>query len=122
MGVERPLAQGVLLIETLFNIPAPTIIQAYYKNQPIIQELVKSSIQALHDEIPTQKSISNYWNKLSYKMKLKKGLNYKMGYFNAISIRDYELIRLPNPLFFGYFWLRPFFWIWRYIFLPTKKS
>jgi hypothetical protein len=122
LGIDRPLVQGLFLIETLFETSIPSEIQEYQKRNPIIQDLVQSCIFAIHDESQTQKTISAYWNKLSYKMKLKKSLNYKMGYFNPISIQDYEIIKLPDPLFFGYFWLRPIFWCWRYIFQPIKKS
>jgi hypothetical protein len=124
LGIERPLVQGIILIESLFKIPAPSVIHEYYTNQKVIQGLVKSSIQAINDNSQDQaeKSISNYWQKLSYKLKLKKSWRYKLAYWNAISINDFELIKLPDSLFFGYFWLRPFFWIWRYLIQPIKKS
>jgi len=123
-GVERPVVQGLILVETLFSVPAPSIIQEYHQRHSIIQDIVKTAIQRIHGKnLPSQrKTILNYLKTLVYKMKLKSDISYKLAFWNPISPNDFELVKLPDPLFFGYFWLRPFFWFWRYIILPIKKQ
>jgi hypothetical protein len=124
LGVERPLIQGLILIEHLFKLPAASIIQKHYQQSKIIQTLVKTSHQIIKEEIDfsQEASISNYLKILNYKMKLSHRARYKIAYFKLNSINDFELIKLPDPLFFGYFWLRPAFWFWRYVIHPTKKQ
>lgn len=124
LGVERPLVQGLVLIEKLFNLPAPKVIQEYYQQHKMIQNLVSTSLLVIKEEVSfsQETSVSNYWKILNYKMKLDKGIRYKLGYFKPYSINDFQHIKLPDSLFFGYFWLRPIFWFWRYVIHPIKKQ
>jgi hypothetical protein len=124
MKVERPLVQGLVLIEMLFGLPSPLVIKEYYKTQKIIQNLVETSHQIIKEEgsFSQKTTISNYLKILNYKMKLRKGIRYKLGYLKMYSVQDFERFKLPDSLFFGYFWLRPFFWLWRYVIRPTRTS
>lgn len=63
-------------------------------------------------------SKSNSWldstlNSLSYRIKLKSGLAYRLGYFRGISLYDFKRFKLPDSLFPLYYALRPLFWILR---------
>lgn len=124
LGVDRPLVQGLILIEKLFNLPAPALIQKHYEENEIIQKLVLASQQIIMEEVSfSQKtSVSNYLKILNYKIKISSNIQYKLAYFKLNSINDFELVKLPDSLFFGYFWLRPIFWFWRYVIHPTKKQ
>ncbi len=124
LSIERPLVQGVMLIESLFKIEAPKEIKTYHQSHPTIQDLVDMATATIKAEQTNlhKKSISNYWGILGYKWKLRKGWKYKLAYIQGISIKDFELIKLPDTLFFCYFWLRPFFWFWRYIISPQNKN
>lgn len=123
LGIERPLIQGMLLIEMFFGIPAPTCIMEHYEKDKIIQDIVQTSNQQVKENTQhlSTNPISNYWRNLSYKMKLKKELNYKLAYWKGFSVNDFQLIKLPDALFFCYFWFRPIFWIWRSIARQIKK-
>jgi len=124
LGIERPLIQGLMLIQLFFEIEAPTCVQEKYQKDDIIQEIVQDSSQIVKENQQTlsKNPILNYWQNLSYKVKLRKGLNYKLAYWKGFSVNDFQIINLPDSLFFGYFWLRPFFWVWRYLLKPTTKS
>lgn len=124
LGIERPLVQGLILIEKLFNLTAPKLIKEYYQENEIIQKLVETSREIIMEEASfSQKaSVTNYLKILNYKMKLNNRMLYKLAYFKLNSINDFELVKLPDSLFFGYFWLRPVFWFLRYIIQPTKKQ
>lgn len=124
LGIERPLVQGVILVEKHLEIQAPSVIKTYYQRHKTIQQLVEISSRVLKESYSdfSSPSISNYLQILSYKMKLRSNLRYKLAYWNTLSIKDFELVKLPQALFFGYFWLRPVFWLWRYLVRPTKTS
>ena len=123
LGVERPLVQGLILIERIFNQPAPPVIQEHYQKNKIIQDLVETSNKIIIEDIvlSQKKIISNYLKILKYKLKISSNIHYKLAYFKLNSINDFQLVKFPDSLFFGYFWLRPVFWFWRYIIHPIKK-
>jgi hypothetical protein len=123
LGIERPVVQGVMLTELLFNMEAPQEIRAYYLSQPKIQDLgrtVVSTINAGNSDWKN-KSTGNYWRILQYKWKLKSNWSYKLAYISGVSTNDFELAKLPDALFFCYFWFRPVFWVWRYLITPKKN-
>lgn len=124
LGVDRTLVQGLILIEILFNLPAPKVIKEHYQENEIIQKLVETSREIIMEEVSfSQKtSVSNYLKILKYKLKISRNIQYKLAYFKLNSINDFQLVKLPDSFFFGYFWLRPIFWFWRYIIHPTKKQ
>ena len=124
LGIERPLVQGLLLTEILFKLPAPKVIQELYQQSKITQELVETSRAIIMEEdlFSQEASVSNYLKILDYKIKLSNRIQYKLSYFKINSINDFELVKLPDSLFFGYFWLRPIFWFWRYIIKPDRTS
>jgi hypothetical protein len=122
-NIERPLVQGIMLIEIHFKMPAPICIRKHYQKDKTIQEIVQISSMIVNENEQniSKNPILNYWQNLSYKMKLKKELNYKLAYWKGFSVNDFQLIKLPDALFFCYFWFRPIFWVWRYIVRPIKK-
>lgn len=124
LGIERPLVQGLLLTEILFKLPAPKVIQELYQQSKITQEIVETSRAIIMEEdlFSQEASVSNYLKILDYKIKLSNRIQYKLSYFKINSINDFELVKLPDSLFFGYFWLRPIFWFWRYIIKPDRTS
>ncbi|MFT6136958.1 MAG: hypothetical protein ACJARP_000509 [Vicingaceae bacterium] len=123
LGVYRALVQGLILIELLFNLPAHKVIKEHYQENEIIQKLVELSREIIMEEVSfSQKtSVSNYLKILKYKLKISSNIQYKLAYFKLNSINDFKLVKLPDSLFFGYFWLRPVFWFWRYIIHPKKQ-
>jgi hypothetical protein len=124
LGIERPFVQGMLLVQQLFDIPISNNIISYSKEDSQIQKLVDTSISVIYLRNPNQtrkKSINYYLRVLFYKMRLRKEFSYKLSYWKKISINDFDLIKLPQSLFFLYFWLRPFFWCWRYLLAPKTK-
>lgn len=123
-GIERPFVQGMLLVQQLFDVPISDKIISYSKKDPQIQKLVDIATTTIFLSDPNQihkRSIHNFLSVLSYKMRLRKEFNYKLAYWKRISINDFDLIKLPQALFFIYFWFRPFFWCWRYLLAPKNK-
>lgn len=117
IGIDRPLIQGVILVEYFFEEKAPQIIKSHFQKNKIIRNLVKSSIIAIQMDQKElkERTIINYWQSLTYKLKLKKNFRYKLSYFNFISINDFHVVRLPESIFFLYYPLRPVLWCKRYL-------
>jgi len=122
-GIERPVVQGLVLAHELFGIQIDSCILNYYKGRPLIQNLVHSAKEVIlmNQSHNASNSILTHWKLLDYKRKLVKSLKYKINFANGISTLDFELIKIPDKLFFAYFWMRPLFWFWRYIISPIKK-
>ncbi len=116
LNVERPLVQGIFLCNHFFNLPIPDVLKAYAEGDSQFKGLVKSAINeiySLHGESERSRFMENL-NKLIYKLRLSKSLRYKAASFRWISTKDFELIKIPESLFFLYFCFRPLFWLWRY--------
>jgi hypothetical protein len=124
IGIDRPLVQALILSNQIFNSKIPSNIIDYYQRDSQIKSLVKTSKDIIFEnKTHTQKrGIWNYVTILLYKMSLRKELKYKLAYCNKTSINDFDLIKLPEALFFLYFWFRPVFWCMRYLIQPSKKT
>lgn len=120
LGIERPVVQSIILAERLLQVKAPTVIQQYYAQHSLLPSLVEHCENMIREEQfgSTPKSVFNYGKALRYKMKLNKGFRYKLAFWSPLSVNDFELVRLPDSFFFAYYILRPFFWLWRYLFNP----
>ncbi|MEQ8910253.1 MAG: nucleotidyltransferase family protein [Vicingaceae bacterium] len=115
-GVERPFLQFVGLAQLLFKMKVPDPIEALLSKNSQAR-LMNLALKRLQDNTSSfkNKKVSTYAISSSYRMKLKKGLWYKLGAINLISINDFQLLKLPASLFFLYYPLRPFLWVKRYL-------
>jgi len=110
-------------------VQACMMVKLIYKNQ--IPDLVDDKIQSSLIYTPLtsiattdlgQKGIKGKIKFVLYRLKLKKDLNY---YFELIyrlrtHLTDWEILRLPNSLFFLYYLLRPFLLMYKFLF--QKKN
>jgi hypothetical protein len=113
--LERIVALAVDLSEDLLNLRTPKDLKSV-SNSVDVEELKEACISRIKQVgVESSSDFSTNILKLKFKMKLKSGLRYKINNLKLHSRNDYKLVKLPESLFFLYFWLRPFFWIRRYL-------
>lgn len=115
---DRSIAYGLHLCHLLLNDAS---INEKFLNRPVPQPLIQFSLATLHQP-----------NKISFKTKIGRK---RHAWYLGTSWRekrrvfhksftpapcDWEMLRLPDALFFFYYVLRPFLWLWRLI-QPVKK-
>lgn len=121
-GLIRIINQTLLLANIIYESPIP----AYFK-----QNKLTSKISYLSDYsiLAMQKSQEELMLKgfkrfgyIIYLSRLKNNLRYKLNCFTKtfMNEEDWEKIRLPQFLFFIYFFIRPFTWFYRE-YLAKKK-
>lgn len=83
----------------------------------INRNLIRIPLHSIHSTDLNQRGIKGKIGSIFYRLKLKPSLNY---YWDLIfrlrtHLTDWELIRLPNFLFFLYYVLRPFLLIYKFL-------
>jgi len=112
LGLQRLLAQGVLLANWLFYTPIPETVQALIAAEPAAQSMANRSLKSIfsvrftREEMDKGRGLRNiiYW------MKLKKDLRYKWNTLTMSWNNPTYWIELPLPdaLHPLYYLLRPF--------------
>lgn len=121
IGADRSLIQAIVLIGRVFQETIPEEFKAQLKKDKTTIELINKAQKRIlegHDRL--KDDLKSYGRSLSYKMKLRKGLKYKLAYLNLLSNNDFQVLKLPNAIFILYYPLRPFIWCWRFI-IKTKN-
>jgi hypothetical protein len=116
-GVDRVLAQGLLLAHRMLGSPLPAALSAETGRDRAVQSLVRLSMRALEQD-------ERYWStdntpvsfmpaQARYRLKLRANLRYKWHnfYFHSLWTDGCRRIRLPQRLFPLYLVLAPFLWI-----------
>jgi len=111
-GNDRPVEQAIILANLFFGSPG---IPSNFKIKRVVKSIVNQAVTAaISDE---SRSISRRISRLRvpfYKMKLKRSLRYKMSSWTILhpNFNDWKIVKLPDNLFFLYFFLRPFVWFY----------
>ena len=113
-GLQQLLYQYLLLIKHLLGKKLEEDLIIKGKGDQKAIWLYQQSLIEMQ-QIKKSKGLVAYTKALRYKISLKKSWAYKTDYFKAFTINDFLLIKLPDSLFFLYYFLRPFLWIKRYI-------
>ncbi|MDP4186424.1 MAG: nucleotidyltransferase family protein [Bacteroidota bacterium] len=127
IGVERSLVQGLVLANKYFRSPLPSSILNYYSSHKNIERLVKQADLALNssEEKYVTRKLAVRINRTIYLTKLQKSRNYKIRVFNKVRTTpgDWDVIKLPEKLFFLYFILRPFIYFYdAYLRKPNRGA
>jgi hypothetical protein len=117
LGVERVLAQGLLLAHRMLEVPLPGALPADMHQDRTVRSLVHQATEALlqnarhwsTDDTP----VSFMPRQLRYRMRLRRDLRYKWHnlYFYSLWTDNWRWIRLPDRLSALYLVLAPFVWI-----------
>jgi hypothetical protein len=113
LGIQRVLAQGIILSNLLFGGPVPEPVRIFAENEPAVSDLVQFNLHVIMQRrihwLP--RSLKDHILKLHYDFKLRPDFRYKLlGCLGGIptSPNDWSILHLPDKLFLLYYFLRPF--------------
>lgn len=118
-NLRRPLAQGLALVNALFNLPLPGSARAAIQEDRRIQELVQLAFTALTVATPSepQGNLHRFYH-TQYLWKLNDSFEYRLialeNFWLDPFARDWKDIHIPDALFPLYIILRPLLWFRRY--------
>lgn len=118
LGLQRPLAQAVLLAHRLFSVPIPEPVQSPLVVEPVAQDMAAHSLKAISNARYSGAERGGFRRLgiILYRMKFKKELRYKWNTLTKIWTipADWSELPLPDALYPLYWLLRPFLWLQRY--------
>ena len=115
VGLERPVLQGMLLLNHLFAVPLPGNFSQFPVSKPVIK-LTHHALKVINESRETEKyGFFFAVRERLYLLKLKKGMKYKLRYLRDLFYLDSHrnLLRLPWFLFPIYIVLNPFLWFYK---------
>jgi hypothetical protein len=115
VGLERPVLQGMLLLNYLFAVPLPGIFSQFPVSKPVIK-LTHHALMVIKESRESEKyGLFFAFRERFYLLKLKKGMKYKLRYLRDLFYLDSHrgLLRLPWFLFPLYLVLNPFLWFYK---------
>ncbi|MBI4649370.1 MAG: nucleotidyltransferase family protein [Bacteroidia bacterium] len=106
---------GLGMAHFVFHVQFPQFILNEIKDNQTVNRFFYKNITALIDSKILRKDPVITLAQINSQMALMESLGAKFSYLNVyfISYRDWELLKLPNSLFFLYYIFRPFFWLYR---------
>ena len=117
LGLQRLLAQGVLLANWLFNTPVPETVKSLIAAEPAAKYMAEQSLKTILNARYTDEEIGRVhgFKHIFYWMKLKKDWRYKWSALtkNLVIPEDWMELPLPDALYPLYWLLRPFLWLKR---------
>jgi hypothetical protein len=122
-GTERTFAQSSILANLFFGTKIIPDIYSYSKGNKVIFQSVNKSVKSiLASEKENTSGGFHKLNNLFYFMKLRKPLKHKIRClaYERTSYVDWQILSLPDRLFFLYYILRPFLMIYGRIRMKWK--
>ena len=114
-GLQRPVLQGLLLLNQLFGIPLPEVFARLPVSKPVIclTRRAKTVIKESRENLKAGFFFA--FRERIYLLKLKKELKYKLRYIRDLFYLDShrQILRLPPYLFPLYIVLNPFLWFYK---------
>ena len=109
-GNERPVAQALIMSNLFFG---SKVFSFRIKDEKAVNSLVCQAVDAaINEESYSQSKRITRLRGPFYKMKLKRSFRHKLGSWKILqpNFSDWKSVKLPDYLFFLYFFLRPFIW------------
>ncbi len=120
LQLKRPVSQGLMLACLLLGAPLPQAFSGLKVKPSIHKTLTLDGLgEILRTEAETKrKHRFPELRKKAYLMRLKPSLGYKLGHLRMLLYADVnrQVLALPEPLFFLYYFLNPFLWLYRKMF------
>lgn len=113
LKLNRCFLQAIALSHLIYNIDLPD-----YRNIEINKNLMEIPLKSISSTDLNQQGIKGKIKSLIYRLKLKPDLNYyfELTYRLRTHLTDWELLKLPESLFFLFYILRPFLLIYKFLF------
>ncbi|NOQ26737.1 MAG: hypothetical protein GQ564_15360 [Bacteroidales bacterium] len=113
LKLDKCFLQAIALSYLLYNVDLPD-----YRDIEINKYLMKIPLKSISSTDLNQQGIKGKIKSLIYRLKLKPDLNYyfELTYRLRTHLTDWELLKLPKPLFFLFYILRPFLLIYKFLF------
>ena len=112
-GNERSVEQAIVLSNLFFGSP---MLPSNINTNRVVNKLVNQSADAaiLDESHFLSKGIERLRLPF-YKMRLKKGFGYRLSCWTILqpNFSDWKDVKLPESMFFLYFFLRPFMWFYK---------
>ena len=113
LGIQRVLAQGIILSNLLFGGPVPEPVRTFAERDPAVAELVNFNLQVImqHRIHWPPRGLKDHILKQLYDFKLRPDFRYRLlGCLGGIptSPNDWSIINLPDKFFILYYIFRPF--------------
>lgn len=129
LGIQRPVSQALALVHELFEIDIPEAwsTDGWMERDCVsinwLASIAQTSLQNNRLKPATSHlsrppvAPSVMLRQLRYRMKLKPNMLYKLTclWRLLLSPKDWQVLDLPEPLWFLYVLLRPVFYVWRAI-------
>lgn len=118
---ERIINQSLAMAKILFNTHIPKEITQNIYSEKLIAVALNAIVTP--EEKLQDRSFSRF-NRLFYIMKLKSGLKHFLSCIKApgTNYMDWEILPLPDSLFFLYYPFRPFLWLWSVYVRKERKA
>ena len=113
LKLEKTFAQGCMLSNILYNNPVPDCITL--KKDTAF--LTHCALRAIADKDLRQQGIRGKIKFLGYRLHLKPDRHYFFSLLFRLRTHysDWEVLPLPNSLFFLYYWLRPLILFYKFL-------
>jgi len=111
--LEKTFIQACMLSSLLYKSPVP----AFLRKRSFPDSLIQYGLNAIGSKDLRQHGIVGKINFIGYRLKLKPDFNYYASLIVRLRTHytDWEILPLPGYLFFLYYFLRPFFLIYKFI-------
>jgi hypothetical protein len=112
--LERPVLQGLLLLNRLFALPLPPCFSQFPPGKPVIK-MSRLALQVITNSQEKPKGFLRAFRERLYLLKLKKNFRYKLRYLRDLFYLDShrDILRLPGFLYPLYILLNPFLWFYK---------
>jgi len=118
LGVQRPVAQGLVLSYLLLGSHLPDPVRAYAEHDRVMPRLIKAGLNGILMRLPDSgaRTARVLMHEKLNEIKLRREVRYKLHCLSTslTSTNDWNVLSLPDVLFPLYFILRPFLWFWRW--------
>lgn len=111
--LKAVILQAVSLCRVFFDSEFLASTVSVNANDARVELLTNKAYLNIINESKSNSWIDSTLKSLSYRIKLKSGLAYRLGYFRGISVYDFKYFKLPDSIFVCYYLLRPLFWALR---------
>ncbi|MBI4647130.1 MAG: nucleotidyltransferase family protein [Bacteroidia bacterium] len=113
----RSVSSGLILTNRLFGSSIPeNFTNSYIKNNNATRLIVNNSLKVICSGYLGMGKIRHFYLSFKSFLFIKPGLRHKLNIFLSLltSYHDWEVLPLPEKLFFLYYFLRPFLWFYRH--------
>lgn len=114
LDLTRPLAQAALLVRQLYRVPLPAALVDLPSVEPVTPYLVREALRAMRGSVQEHlrgHSPRAWWRNRRYARSLDH--RARRHWPGMLRTRDFDLVPLPDWLFWLYYPLRPLLWLRR---------